>query len=181
MDHFEMTQLRERENIQILFDNYFQYNSCELLQLTSINGYSTFDALMISAMTKTVLMEYKRRNISMWALSDCVIEYPKYEKLYRFHRAGNHVYYIIEYDEIVCFWNLSTVYNHDDSLNLSTDYYFYEKACTATSAPEAYRQQEKIKLVRGLQFFNCEFFLKKSSTGFLKLSWIDVLGQRCSI
>jgi hypothetical protein len=167
-DHFDSTQKIERENFKILFINYFKPHNCSDLIVTSTDDFNCFDALFLSAITKTVLVEYKRRAINALDRTDCFIEFQKYKRLFDWYRSGHSVLYAIEYDDYYVIWNLSTLFS---GVTYSTlDRLFYPENMTADCA--SYSKGKKEKLVRGLKFYDAEYFLTKE---FKRVSYQHVL------
>src|SRR5688572_11434997 len=97
---FEKSELKERECIKSLFDNYFKIRGCTDLETTPIGSYRRYDALMTSG--NTVFMEMKARlGITSLKYSDNFIEKGKFLELYSKWKEGYATLFITEYK---CGW-----------------------------------------------------------------------------
>lgn len=155
--HFQITQEQERVNISELFRNFLSKRNCSNLILTSTEGFQPTDCFFISALTKTIVMEYKVRDISITKYSDTIIQFNKWKTLYDWHRAGNTAFYCVEFQDAITLWNISDFFNKECCMDL--DFAFVQVYATHNTADYQHGQTEK--WFRYLSFHNAQFILDK--------------------
>ena len=173
-EYFKQAQLLEKENIKQLFVEYWKNHNCSNLIFTDKEEYSLFDALMISGSStgiqKNIIIEHKRRNITLPSQYDnCIIEFPKFEGLHKFHLAGSIVLYVVQYDNATAIWNLSDIYEIQKRIGL--DYFFYPLKCTARMSN--YFKGEKEKWVRDLKFNTAQLI----DANFQPIQYMDFVNE----
>ena len=96
MKTFEQAEQKSLQDLEKCYRNYLRFQQITDLQHTAINTYNDFDATAISADTKLLIIEYKRRNISINQYQTTIIEYEKFMKLKKYWLCGNTPIYLIE-------------------------------------------------------------------------------------
>jgi hypothetical protein len=157
-EYFIEVQLKERECIRYLFQNYFNVQKgCKNLYTTPLTGYSRYDASFDSGITE-VIVEYKRRNIPTTKYSDTFIEKGKFKELYRHHKEGKYTLFILEYDDYYMMFDLAYHFKlYDCEYNDHT--FFYE--IKATADMYTYENGEKEKDIRCLNYHEATYILNK--------------------
>lgn len=159
-NNFEQAEQQSLNDLEKCYVNYLRFHHITDLQHTAINTFNAFDAFAISADTKLLIVEYKRRNIPLNQYTDSIIELEKFTKLKKYWATGNMPCYLVEYDDYVCLWDLSQFYNYNKEFNLNDDHLFCELSCTSSHVN--YSHGEKNKQVRYLQFHECCKIIEKS-------------------
>lgn len=169
--YFLEVQIKERECLNNLYDNYFVSKGCTNLYTTPLTGYSRYDGTLKSGATDVVI-EYKRRNILTTKYSDTFIEKGKFKELYRKHKEGNYTLFILEYDDFYLMFDLSYHFRlYSFEYNDCT--FFYE--IKATSDMYDYENGQKEKDIRCLNYYDATYILNK---GLKVYSYREFLNSR---
>jgi hypothetical protein len=153
--YFLDVQLKERERIHHLFNNY-NFNQY-LLAVTDPNSNADFDFYYLSARTRNVFGEFKRRAIHSTLYSTSFIEMEKFEKLWSLHKAGNYTLFCVEYDDYYFAWDLCYQY----FLREYTEPYLFYCELDATADMYDYSKGSKQKLIKNLEFYDAKFIITK--------------------
>jgi hypothetical protein len=154
--YFMESELKERERLNTLFENYFKHRGCTDLETTPVGSYRRYDALMTSG--KTVFMEMKARlGITSLKYSDNFIEKGKFLELYSKWKEGYATLFITEYKcGWVFMWDLTNQFRMYDS-GYSADGFFVETEMTADNF--YYSQGSTDKLVRYLPYHEATYIV----------------------
>lgn len=97
--------LQSITGLQEIYNQYFSKNNCTQL-LNLLNKYSVADGILTSGNTSIVL-EYKRRSMSVTQYDTVLIEKIKYDNLREASRLFNApAFYVCDYDEAVLIFQL---------------------------------------------------------------------------
>jgi hypothetical protein len=155
--YFIEVQLKERECLMNLYSNYFIKRGCSNLYMTSLTGFSRYDATLKSGATDVVI-EYKRRNISTTKYSDTFIEKGKFKELYQHRKDGKYTLFIVEYDDYHMLFDLSYHFLLYDC-EYNDHHFFYP--INATADMYTYANGQKEKDIRCLNYFDATYILNK--------------------
>jgi len=166
-DYFDRIQNEERHLINNLF-NHYNFNH-SLFLTTNPNENSAFDLYFISANTKNVFGEYKRRNILSTKYFNTFIERIKFETLYKAHKANNYTLFILEYDDYYFIFDLQYQFFLYENM---TGELFYT-VIGATADMYNYSKASKEKEIRSLELYEAVFIINK--TNFKRITYKEYL------
>lgn len=156
-EYFIRVQQDERILIKNLFNKYNFKHS--LLVTTDPNTKAGFDLFFISADTKNVIGEFKRRNILSIKYNNTFIELIKFETLYKAYKAGNYTLFIIEYDDYYFLFDLH--YQFFLYENMPEELFF--SILNATSDMYDYSKSNKEKYIRILEMYEATYIIDKNN------------------
>lgn len=164
MEHFIHTQLKERERIQELFQNYFSHHNCHGFELTPISGYTKYDFEFYSGVTeyKHVLGEAKIRTFEAGKYTDTIIEKPKFFTLFGYWLfSGCTPLYLVDFEDATVIFDLTKTFEQEkDTLLVYPTFQFTPKALPATSADPS---KKRIKLIRYLPLKDASIIIDKKT------------------
>ena len=171
--YFIDVQLKERELIQSLFNNYFKKRNCTDLKTTPLTGFSHYDGTFKSGNTN-VVFEFKRRNISSSKFGDTFIEAYKFIELYEHHKKGNYTLFIIEYDDFYLLFDLQYEFFQYRLFEQQPNGFF----CLLNASKNQFDSERKQdKQVRYLPFHQATYILNK---GFAAVDYKTYLSFRAT-
>lgn len=156
-EYFIRVQQEERMLIKNLFNQYNFNHS--LLITTDPTTNAGFDLYFISADTRNVIGEFKRRNILSTKYYNTFIERIKFETLYKAYKAGNYILFIIEYDDYYFAFDLQ--YQFFIFENMPKELFF--SILNATSDMYNYSKSSKEKYIRALELYEATFIIDKNN------------------
>lgn len=149
----------ERERIAHLYHNYLKQHSVTTIKTTKIDLNLSHDGYMLSGLSNTMIyFEFKRRNITTEKYSDTFIEGIKFKELYRLFNQGNKVFFIIEYNDYILFFDLEYEFYQYQFYDLDDEFF---KIMRATKNMQEYNEGETQKYVRYLNYNSASIILDK--------------------
>ncbi|SKC53591.1 hypothetical protein [Ohtaekwangia koreensis] len=166
-EYFLRIQQEERMLIKNLFNQYNFNHS--LLVTTDPATNAAFDLYFISADTKNVIGEFKRRNILSSRYNNTFLERIKFETLYKAYKAGNYTLFVIEYDDYYFIFDLQYQFFLYD--NMPEGLFF--SILNATADMYNYSKSNKEKEIRSLELYEAVFIIDKNN--FNRVTYKDYL------
>jgi hypothetical protein len=156
-NHFQQSELKERQELQNLFNNFFNKKNCNQLALTQSNSFAPFDAIFLSGNNRTVIIEHKSRSISSKQYQTAFIELHKLKSLSAYFNSGVSVFYAMRYsDGITVVWSLDRLYQFHKDYSYPIDHNVERIPASATSADPS---RKVIKEILHLKLTKADYFI----------------------
>lgn len=157
--YFYNAELKERERLNYLFDNYFKGRGCKDLECTAIGTYMGYDAFFTSG--NTVFCEAKIRDITSLKWGDGFIEKKKFLTLYEKYKAGYYTLFFVEYKDYFFIWDLHYEFQQFENFDNPTNRHRFFTEMQATSNMYDYSPGEVTKTVRYLPYHQATYIIGK--------------------
>jgi hypothetical protein len=159
MNHFQQSEINERQLLQNLFNNFFSKRDCKHFIPTAEKSFAPFDALLLSGNNRTVIIEQKIRTISSKEYETGLIELQKLQTLMQFYKANHSVFYSMSYnDGITIIWKLDKLFQFLKDFDYPIEQFCTNIPMNETSADPL---KKRLKTVLKLKLSKADYFISK--------------------